>query len=222
MRGVALGAAATFVYASLTASSNVTVPIFLIDAMLLLFAITASRFSFRALRRFLPSVDGVSGQRVVIYGAGDGGELILRELLHNKTLERVPVAFLDDDPRKSGRMLHGLPISAPNGAGSIAKVCRAYGARELLVSTGKLPAERLRQVIEECEAARPASLRISVTNVVSKMGMTSTSTGTPRTAMTLRDRPPPLKPASSAELERKKPTNIDPQSPMKIVAGLRL
>jgi len=162
VRGVALGAAATFVYASLAASSNVTVPVFLIDAMLLLFAITASRFSFRALRRFLPSIDGASGQRVVIYGAGDGGELILRELLHNKALARVPVAFLDDDPRKSGRVLHGLPISAPNGAGSIAMFCRAYGAGELLVSTGKLPAERLRQVIEECEAAGLAVGRISI------------------------------------------------------------
>jgi len=57
-----------------------------------------------------------------------------------------------------------------------------------------------------------------VTNVVSKIGTSSTSTGTASTAMTLRDRPPPV-PLTSAMEARKKPMNIEPQSPMKIEAG---
>ena len=61
-------------------------------------------------------------------------------------------------------------------------------------------------------------LRISVTNVVSKIGTTNTSTGTARTATTLLERPPPG-PLTSALDASRKPTNIDPQSPMKIDAG---
>ena len=72
-----------------------------------------------------------------------------------------------------------------------------------------------------CDAGRPASLRISVTSVVSKIGTSSTSTGTASTAATLRDRPLPVPAASTLEA-RKKPTNIEPQSPMKIDAGWRL
>lgn len=162
VRGVALGSAATFVYISFLGFRAVAVSVFIIDAMLLLLAVTTSRLAFRMMRKVLPPVDAIKGKRVVIYGAGDGGELLFRALLRDDNLHRVPVAFLDDDWRKGGRMLHGLPIGAPNGAGSIAALCRGYNADELLVSTGKLPAARLRQVIEECEAAGVAVGRMTI------------------------------------------------------------
>ena len=151
VRGVALGSAATIVYVSLTASSGLTLSVFVIDAMFLLFAVTASRFAFRMLRKLLPVSTASNSTRVVIYGAGDGGDLLFRELLHNTGLRRVPVAFLDDDPRKAGRMLHGLPICTANGTGSIAAFCLDWKAGEILVSTAKMPSDRLRSVIEECE-----------------------------------------------------------------------
>ena len=162
VRGVVIGSAATFIFASVEMPEVIRPAVFIIDAMLLLLAIAASRFSFRMLRRLLPRVEGADGQRVVIYGAGDGGELLLRELLQNSALQRVPVAFFDDDPRKKGRMLHGLPIGTPNGSGSIAKLCRVYGAHELLVSTMKVPPPRLRQIVEECESAGVAVGRMQL------------------------------------------------------------
>jgi len=156
VRGVTVAAVATFLVA------RVSFPVLAVDAMLLLLAITASRFSFRMFRRILPPDDAIGARRVVIYGAGDGGELLLRELRHDAALQRVAVAFFDDDPRKSGRMLHGLPIDTPNGAGSIAALCHARGAEELLVSTPKVPESRLRQLLEECESAGVAVSRMSV------------------------------------------------------------
>jgi UDP-GlcNAc:undecaprenyl-phosphate GlcNAc-1-phosphate transferase len=161
-RGVALGSAATFVYISFLGFRSVAVSVFVIDAMLLLFAVIASRFAFRMLRKTLPIADAKQARRVVIYGAGDGGELLLRTLRHDNTLQRVAVAFLDDDPRKSGRMLHGLPIGASNGAGSIAALCRGYNADEILVATGKLPAARLRQLVEECDLAGVSVGRMNI------------------------------------------------------------
>ncbi|HJW94849.1 MAG TPA: hypothetical protein VJ901_14625 [Thermoanaerobaculia bacterium] len=162
IRGVIIGSAATLLYAAIVVAGHVVVSVFIIDAMLLLLAIAASRFSFRMLRGLLPSVGSANGQRVVIYGAGDGGALLLRELLQNPALQRVPVAFVDDDPRKKGRVLHGLPIGVPNGAGSIADLCRVYGANELLVSTRKVPPPRLRQIVEECESAGVAVGRMQL------------------------------------------------------------
>lgn len=162
VRGVLIGSAATFLYAWIDTPSHLAKSVFIIDTMLLLLALTASRFSFKALRKLLPRAETAAGQRVVIYGAGDGGELLLRELQQNASLHRVPVAFFDDDPRKGGRMLHGLPIGTPNGSGSIAKLCRVYGVHELLVSTMKVPAPRLRQIVEECEAAGVAVGRMQL------------------------------------------------------------
>ena len=67
--------------------------------------------------------------------------------------------------------------------------------------------------------ARAAFCR-TVTKVVSNIGTKSISTGTASIATTPRDRPPIW--LSNTELERKNPTNIDPQSPIKIDAGLEL
>ena len=64
------------------------------------------------------------------------------------------------------------------------------------------------------------SLRTNVTSVVSKIGMTSNSTGTASTDINPRDRPPET--CNSDVPARKKPMNIDPQSPMKMEAGLKL
>lgn len=153
-RGVVLGSIAAIVCAGIAGGFGALLPsIFVLDAMLLLLALAASRFAFRLLRKLVPLPHQRNGKRVVIYGAGDGGELLFRELRNNAELQRVPVAFLDDDPRKKGRMLHGLTIATPAGAGSIVALCRAVAAEELLVSTAKVPPPRLRDVVDECERA---------------------------------------------------------------------
>jgi UDP-GlcNAc:undecaprenyl-phosphate GlcNAc-1-phosphate transferase len=84
--------------------------VYALDAVLLMMLLTASRFSFRMLRRLFPAPHARAASRVLIYGAGDGGELVCRELRNNGTLGAIPVAFFDDDPAKRGRLLHGLRV----------------------------------------------------------------------------------------------------------------
>src|SRR4030095_10055145 len=67
------------------------------------------------------------------------------------------------------------------------------------------------------EAARPESLRKTVTKVVSKMGMKRMRMGTARTGRKLRERPPDT--FTRAELARKNPMHHRPQSPMNIEDG---
>ena len=55
----------------------------------------------------------LSGDKVVIYGAGRGGELLLREIINNKRLNVQPIGFLDDDPLKKGKKIQGYPILGP-------------------------------------------------------------------------------------------------------------
>ncbi len=55
----------------------------------------------------------LSGDKVVIYGAGRGGELLLREIINNKKLNVQPLGFLDDDPLKKGKKIQGYPILGP-------------------------------------------------------------------------------------------------------------
>ncbi|MFZ2492493.1 MAG: hypothetical protein WA208_13510, partial [Thermoanaerobaculia bacterium] len=71
---------------------------FLVNAGVLFVLIVATRSSFRIFRALVQRVAGGgtrAGGRVLIYGAGDAGEILFRELTGNASLERHPVAFFD-------------------------------------------------------------------------------------------------------------------------------
>jgi UDP-GlcNAc:undecaprenyl-phosphate GlcNAc-1-phosphate transferase len=122
-----------------------------LDAVFLMIALTASRFAFRILRRLLPMPHAQTCSRVLIYGAGDGGELVYRELRNNSALNAVPVAFVDDDATKSGRIIHGLRVHAT--ATPLVEICRRLKIDQLLISTTKLSSERLTDIVRQCAAA---------------------------------------------------------------------
>jgi UDP-GlcNAc:undecaprenyl-phosphate/decaprenyl-phosphate GlcNAc-1-phosphate transferase len=122
-----------------------------LDAVLLMMMLTASRFAFRMLRRIFPMPHAETSSRVLIYGAGDGGELVYRELRNNIALNAVPVAFVDDDPTKGGRLIHGLRVYAT--ATPLAEICRKLEIDQVLISTAKLSGERLTDIVGQCAAA---------------------------------------------------------------------
>jgi UDP-GlcNAc:undecaprenyl-phosphate GlcNAc-1-phosphate transferase len=159
-RAVAIGSAAAVLAIVLAFRFNsFSRTVFVLDGFILLMAVTGSRFAFRLLRRLFPG-HRVSGIPVVIYGAGDGGELVYRELLNNPSLRYVPVAFIDDDAAKAGRLIHGVRVYSP--AASLAEICRKLGAKEVLISTAKITKERLTAIIGECAAAGLLTRRASM------------------------------------------------------------
>jgi UDP-GlcNAc:undecaprenyl-phosphate GlcNAc-1-phosphate transferase len=89
--------------------SNFSKGVFLIDAMFTLAFLLFARGFFRILSDFVKRRTLV-GEKVVIYGAGRGGELLLREILNNPNLKLRPVGFIDDNSYKSGKQLQGFPI----------------------------------------------------------------------------------------------------------------
>lgn len=123
--------------------------IFIIDAILMFMLLAGSRMAFRLFRQVIPIARMAEGRRVLIYGAGDGGELLLRELLNNRALKYSPVGFVDDDPAKTGKLIHGLKVYAGNG--DLNSVCRQNDVDELLISSSKMSDERLRQILEFCQ-----------------------------------------------------------------------
>ena len=49
---------------------------------------------------------------MIIIGAGDAGAMVVRELQKNPQLNMKPTGFLDDDPEKHKKQIHGVPILA--------------------------------------------------------------------------------------------------------------
>ncbi|MFN0140804.1 MAG: hypothetical protein ACKVQW_12060 [Pyrinomonadaceae bacterium] len=126
--------------------------VFILDGLLLLLAVVGSRMAFRVIRQILPMPAATDGQKVLIYGAGDGGEMLLRELNNNPEWNYRPVGFIDDDPLKKDKVIHGLRVfdSNPDGAG-LAEICREKDVAEILISVRKMPPDQLKRVREICD-----------------------------------------------------------------------
>jgi UDP-GlcNAc:undecaprenyl-phosphate/decaprenyl-phosphate GlcNAc-1-phosphate transferase len=123
--------------------------VFVLDGMFLLMMLAGSRMAFRLFRQILPTPRARDGCRVLIYGAGDAGELLLRELLNNRELQYAPVAFVDDDPRKKGKVIHGLRVYGGNG--QLRNVCREQRIDEVLISSSQFSEERVKEILRDCE-----------------------------------------------------------------------
>ncbi|UCF93741.1 MAG: glycosyl transferase, partial [Desulfobacterales bacterium] len=98
-------AAVTFIYRFVDFSKG----IFLIDWLLTTAFLLGTRGSFRLFNETMKRKN-LNGAKVLIYGAGCGGEILLREILNNQSLKIQPVGFIDDDLLKAGKSLLGYPI----------------------------------------------------------------------------------------------------------------
>lgn len=116
--------------------------VFILNGVLLLVFVGASRVSFRMIAAL------IAGQRqpapdarpVLIYGAGDRGEILIRELSNNPVYCYRPVGFIDDDAQKAGRLLRGYRIFSRD---DLPELISSYGVSEILVSSPKVPERRL-------------------------------------------------------------------------------
>jgi len=119
--------AVTFVYRFQGFSKG----IFIIDWLLTTAYLLSSRGSFKLFLERMKRKN-LNGDRVFIYGAGRGGELLLREILNNQDIRLNPVGFIDDDGNKKGKRLQGYPILG--GFKNAEKLCQKHQAAGLLLA----------------------------------------------------------------------------------------
>jgi UDP-GlcNAc:undecaprenyl-phosphate GlcNAc-1-phosphate transferase len=135
--------------------------VFAIDLVLMFLFLAGSRMAFRLFRQLVPAVSKQNGRRVLIYGAGDGGELLLRELRNNQELHLAPIGFLDDDPAKSGKVIHGLRVFGGNG--DLGTVCSQHEVDEVVISSMKMTEERIEEVLRCCSERQIVVKRMRIT-----------------------------------------------------------
>jgi FlaA1/EpsC-like NDP-sugar epimerase len=82
--------------------------VFIVDTLLLIVFMGG----IRLVRRLYPGMITISPQkRLLIYGAGDTGEIIVRDIRNNRDeYDYDPIGFVDDDRQKVGRRIHGVPV----------------------------------------------------------------------------------------------------------------
>lgn len=133
--------------------------VFVIDAVLTLIFISGFRLAVRLF--FISDHNPLSifhknseekGLRLLIIGAGDDGEKMLREIRDNARLKYEIVGFLDDDSNKVGLLIHGVPV-----LGLIAEakeIVDRENIEEILIAISLATGKQMKRIVEICKQAK--------------------------------------------------------------------
>ena len=113
--------------------------------------IAAIRFVYR-FARFLRAekrIKSVQDTRAMIIGAGDAGNIILREILNSNYLNGRVECLIDDDKRKQGRVLNGVEVFG--GRDKIQDAVDKFGITHIIIAIPSADAADRRDIIRICQ-----------------------------------------------------------------------
>ena len=90
-------------------------------------------------------------KNLLIVGAGNAGEKLLRELNENSELKFDVVGFIDDDPLKVNQTIHGIPVLG--SLQDLEKIVRKYSVHEIIIAMPSATARQMRKVVGYCKNA---------------------------------------------------------------------
>jgi FlaA1/EpsC-like NDP-sugar epimerase len=130
--------------------------VFIIDFGLCLISIGGFRTSIRMFytrhsgMSFFPTLirKGTTSKRLLIIGAGSTGERVLREIRDNPNLKLQPIGFLDDNPLKQGKTIHGIAVLGQMD--QIDSFVNLFD--EILIAIPKTSRENMRKIVSNCES----------------------------------------------------------------------
>jgi FlaA1/EpsC-like NDP-sugar epimerase len=122
--------------------------VFLIDALLLILLLAGPRLLYRLVKDHHLSKE--ARERVLVVGAGAAGEGLVRDLLRMRPPAYLPVAFVDDDPAKLGREIHGIRVAGT--VDDIATIAGQWDADLIMLAVPSARSAEMRRIVELCEA----------------------------------------------------------------------
>jgi len=124
--------------------------VLVIDWLLNIIFIGGIRFFVRMLRNYSKqqSAEAIS---ILVVGAGDTGEMLVRELQINPRLNYTAVGFVDDDPTKFRKRIHGVPVLGVIEEMTI--IISRLQVEEVFIAIPSADAEIIRSIVEHCRTA---------------------------------------------------------------------
>jgi len=165
--------------------------IFIIDWFLLIVTLGGSRVVFRWVAEKIRNPLVSSRKNVLIVGAGDTGELLVREFLRRRELGVQPVAFVDNDPKKMGLKIHDVKVAGR--LSELAKIARVKKVREVIIALPEGSREDIIEVTQNCQ----------------KLGITCRITPEPTAMLSSQLLPLKLRPVDVSDLLRREMVRSD-------------
>ena len=153
LRGVVLASIAVFLVFTLFDVHRVAVPrgVWFIDLLVCMAFVAGSRLLARTIiERPLPGRIVSRGKEAVIVGAGDAGQLVVKEMQRTPGLGYTPIGLLDDDPRKRNLRLHGVRVLGTTA--DLAHVIRDRKPDEVLIAIPTASGELRARIFDTARA----------------------------------------------------------------------
>ncbi len=150
--GVAIPVNVLFLFI-ITRLENIPRSLFFIDALLLVIGLGGGRFAYRVIsdkqKHFHLSISNFT--KVLLIGAGRGGEKILREIKNDPALQLYIVGIIDDDPEKKGKTLHGIKILGHTE--EILAIAKKTSAKKAFIAIPSASGQEIKGIVQKCREA---------------------------------------------------------------------
>lgn len=128
--------------------------VYIMTAIMDMAFVGGSRFSYRAVRRVANSMPrkDENNKRILIVGAGAAGALVIKEYRNHETLNSMPVAIVDDDKRKKGQSINGVPVLGSRE--DIPKICEKQRIDEIVIAIPSAKKGEIKAIVDECKKTK--------------------------------------------------------------------
>lgn len=204
LKGVSLSSLVLSAVILMTLGPGFPKTVLLLDWLLCLALVGGIRLAFRAFREGNKDGHGLGRKRALIIGAGDAGEMLVRDIQRNASLHYDVVGFVDDDVSKQGRRLHGIEVVGT--VNQLPDLCGAHQIGELLIAIPSATGAEVRRIIGACRAAKVDFKTVpSLSELMEGSGRLST-----------------VRRVNIKDLLRRKPVRIDQAEIERFVQGKRV
>jgi len=90
-------------------------------------------------------------KKVLVVGAGDAGELVIREMLKTRKITYQPVGLVDDDPRKKNLHIHGVRVVG--GTKRLPQLVEEHAAEEVIIAMPSVSGKAVQDIVTLCKKA---------------------------------------------------------------------
>lgn len=121
--------------------------VFILDLLILLFLVIGIRVVTPILSEYF-FASRRKEKKILIFGAGNTGEMLLREIKRNNLLNYNPIGFIDDNKVKVGKKIHGIKVLGTRQV--LGKVIKMKGIGEIFLAIPSLPESDLKEITTIC------------------------------------------------------------------------
>ena len=126
---------------------------YIINVMVIIVGMVSLRIAYRTMRRIVMKTElrqnASDSQRVLIVGAGEAGNMIVRELFKRPELKKMPVGVVDDDKNKQGKCVYDVPVLGT--IDDVEQIVKNHCIDEIIICIANINPQRKIEIINICK-----------------------------------------------------------------------